>query len=421
MADGQIDSQLRVRELCALVDDAITAAFPHEVWVQGSISGLNRSAKGHVYFDLVETNELGQPGAASIPVALFANAKQRVNAILRRTNTIRMHDGVEIKIRGAVQFYERQGRVQLIMSLIDPSFTLGQIEQARAQLLAGLAAEGLLGANGELEWPVLPLRIALVTSSGSAAEADVVHQLTATGRPFDITVFDCRVQGDDAPAEIAAAITDAGSAGSATFDLVAVVRGGGARTDLVAFDHERVARAIATCPLPVVVGVGHETDHSVADDVAHSFAKTPTACADLIIDGVAKFEHRVSSASRRIASAAMQHLARADILLAGHRTTLARSANDTLTTSGSQLDLIEHRLAHAATLGLERAEARLEQHDVRLRALDPAVALARGWSITHRSDGSLVRSPNELETGDTVVTTLAGGSVTSTVTETENT
>ncbi len=405
-----------------MVDDAISAAFPNEVWVQGSISGLNRSARGHVYFDLVETDELGQPGAASIPVALFANAKQRVNAILRRTNSIRMHDGVEIKIRGAVTFYERQGRVQLIMSLIDPSFTLGQIEQARAQLLGALAAEGLLRANGELPWPVLPLRIALVTSSGSAAEADVVHQLTSTGRPFEITVFDCRVQGDDAPGDIAAAIADAGAAEPGAFDLVAVVRGGGARTDLVAFDHEKVARAIATCPLPVVVGVGHETDHSVADDVAHSFAKTPTACADLIIDSVARFEHRVTTASNRIATAAMHHLARADLQLASHRTNVARAANETLTAKASHLDLVEGRITNAASLALERAESVLERHEVRVRALDPAVALTRGWSITHRADGELVRTPNDLTTGDTVVTTLAGGRVTSTVTDltTEN-
>lgn len=398
-----------------MVDRAIRDAFPDEIWVEGAISGLNRSAAGHVYFDLVQTDELGEPGAASIPVALFANAKHRVNAILKRTNSVRMHDGVEIKIRGSVAFYERQGRVQLIMSLIDPSFTLGQLEQARAVLIAKLREEGLLDANRLLDWPLLPLRIALITSSGSAAEADFLNHLGATGLPFEVAVFDCRVQGDDAPPQIAAAIDQASENGTAEFDVVAVVRGGGARTDLVAFDHEIVARAIATCHLPVIVGVGHETDRSVADDVAHISTKTPTACANLLIDTVVEFNHRVTTAGQRIGQAALTHLGRADLRLAAHRATLGQVAIEAVATRSGHLDQLVNQISTEVAHELERATLELDRHEVRIKSLDPARALARGWSITHRPDGTLVRSPADVATGDNVVTTMAGGTITSTV------
>ncbi len=405
-------------ELCARVERSISDAFPDEVWVRGAISGISRSANGHVYFDLVDPGELGKQSAATLPVALFAQARQRVNAILRKTQAVRMGDGVEIQIRGAVNYYPKQGRVQLIMSLIDPAFTLGQLEAAKAELMQKLKTEGLLDANRAIPFPALPLRVGLVTSTGSAAEADFVNHLRSTGLPFEITVFDARVQGDEAPSSIASAIAHAGDApeiGEPSLDVIAVVRGGGAKTDLAAFDHESVARAIATSRLPVLVGVGHETDRSVADDVAHTSAKTPTACASVIIDAVALFDHRVNVAAERIATTAINQLGRSDLRLSEARSRLARVAIESVAERQASLETIGERISTKASRVVELADLHLDHQQVRVRSLDPAVALARGWSITQRPDGSVVTSVDDIVEGDTLTTTLANGTISSIV------
>ncbi|MEZ5409145.1 MAG: exodeoxyribonuclease VII large subunit [Acidimicrobiales bacterium] len=437
-----------VRELCTALSAAVSSAFPDEVWVQGSISGLTRAANGHVYFDLVDpADEVGSATPGVLPVTLFASDRQRVNAILRKAGNIRMSDGVEIRIRGRVAYYPPQGRVQLRMSLIDPAYTVGQMAAARQALLDTLAAEGLLNVQRGLELPVPPLRIALLTSAGSAAHADFAHELAQSGYPFEITLYDCRVQGVDAVASIVEALTlaasgyqegyatpptatigaptpSAGSTGPVDDglgwrpppDAVVLVRGGGARTDLAAFDHERVARAIARCPLPVLVGVGHEIDRSVADEVAHLSAKTPTATAALLVEAVRAFHREVEQAAARLAGLAGARLDGAAGRLSGAGGRLVAAANGLVTSHHTHLDRHRTQLRYLAERCCERAGAHLSQAELHLRAHDPAAALARGWSITHTAAGELVRDAATVAPGTVLVTTVAAGSLTSSVT-----
>ena len=198
-----------VGELCAAIDFAIATCFPDDIWVTGAVSGIRRTKPGHVYFDFVDPSDLGQAPHAVLSVALFANVKHQINAILKKSGTTRIDDGVELRIKARVEYYARQGRVQLIMTSIDPSYTLGQLEEARTKLLAQLASAGLLGANASVPLPALPLRVALITSQGSAAEADFLHELEQSQLPFEITKLDVRVQGIDAPDGIATAIEKA--------------------------------------------------------------------------------------------------------------------------------------------------------------------------------------------------------------------
>ncbi len=401
-----------VSELCATIDAAINDVFADEVWVRGAISGLNRSANGHVYFDLVDPGDLGGAVQAVVPVALFANARYRVNAILRKTNALRMTDGVEIQIRGRVAYYPRQGRVQLIMSLIDPSFTLGQLEMAKAQLLADLARRDLIEANRRLPFPVVPLRVALITSAGSAAEADFVTELRHSGLDFDVTLYDSRVQGDQAVEGLAAAINEAAGG---HHDVLAVIRGGGARTDLAAFDHRLVAEAIATSALPVVVGIGHEVDRSVADEVAAVSLKTPTACAAHLVDTVRTFAGAIDVYADRIITAATTHLEQASAALLAARHHLGRTATSTVLDHDRGIEHRRHRLVSAADRATERHTHRLREAELRVRSLDPALALARGWSITHDAEGRLIRSSAEAPPGTRLVTRVGDGTISSTV------
>ena len=345
--------------------------------------------------------------------------RQRVNAILRKTNAARMADGIEIRIRGQVTYYPRQGRVQLIMSLIDPAYTLGQLEAAKTALMAELASEGLVEAKQMLwsvPFPPLPLRVGLVTSSGSAAEADFLKELQDSSYPFEVTLFDSRVQGEEAVGELVAAID---AATEYEIDVIAIVRGGGARTDLAAFDHGDVARAIAASPKPVVVGVGHEIDRSVVDQVAADAAKTPTACAAGLVARMMAFDRRVERCRQRIGQVshtlvrAQQH----QVQSAGVR--LNRLSTQAIARQSTVLELAQRRLASGAERRLERESHRLATATIRVDALDPRVALARGWSITHDGSGRLVRSAADLPTGTTLITTVADGTVASTVTAIE--
>jgi len=410
---GPVQDSVTVPELCHAVSQTIEALFVDEIWVRGAISGLSRSQTGHVYFDLVDPDEANGQPSAMLPVALFANAKFRVNAILKKTaNAVRMEDGIEILIRGRVSFYPRQGRIQLIMSLIDPAFTLGQLEANRAKVLANLEAEGLLRANGRLSLPALPLRIGLITSQGSAAAADFMNELQLSGLPFQTTVIDARVQGDQAVASLIKALA---ASERLPIDVVAITRGGGARTDLAAFDSEQLARAIAGCSRPVLTGIGHETDRSIADEVAHLACKTPTACAVSLVRIVLQFQDRVDRAAAQVCALAGQLITTAGQDLGAARAQIARLATAAVERQTLRLELAADRSARDGLRCIERQANRISQAEVQVRALDPAVAMARGWSITRTADGRVLKSVDEAEPGDLLVTTVADGNLRSTV------
>jgi exodeoxyribonuclease VII large subunit len=408
-----VSETFTVRELCRAIGAVIDHTFPDEVWVKGAISGLNRSPNGHAYFDLIEpSDDAGALADAVLPVALFAASRHRVNHILRRSGGVRMHDGVEIRVRGRVAYYPPQGRVQLVMSLIDPAYTVGLMAAARQALLDKLAAEGLLNANRAHVLPALPMRIGLVTSDRSAAHADFVHELEASGYAFAVTLFDSRVQGIDAVPSLVDGIE---AAGRTDVDVVVVIRGGGARTDLAAFDHERVARAIAACNRPVLVGVGHEVDRSVADEVAHSSAKTPTATAAVLVDAVRSFEHHVEQTASRLASLASARLDAMAGSLAVRANQLAATADRTVDRHRNRLDTSTAQLRHRTEMALDRVETAVDRAELRLGAHDPARLLGRGWSITHIAGGDLVRAASQVGPGTRLVTTTASGAITSTV------
>jgi len=288
-----------------------------------------------------------------------------------------------------------------------------------------LLEEGLLDRNRQLEFPVLPLTVGLITSDQSAAYFDFVNEVTGDGHPFRITLFDTRVQGVEAVDGIVASITQAG----ATNDVVVVVRGGGSRTDLAVFDHGDVARAVAHCPVPVLVGVGHDVDRSVADEVAHQSLKTPTAAARFLVEAVDRYQSRILGAAERLEHLARWHVAAAGQRLMANATQLAVTARRRVATEQAELAHTRQRLSRAPTVAVQQATADLRIHRARLDALDPARALRRGWTITYRVSGgdrlsggdrTLLTGPDEVSPGDILETVTARGTVHSTVINTAN-
>ncbi|HWH35216.1 MAG TPA: exodeoxyribonuclease VII large subunit [Acidimicrobiales bacterium] len=450
------DPTYGVGELAAAVTRAVAAAFPSEVWVRGEIDGLRpANASGHVYFSLCERNSRRGP-TASLGVALFRTDRLRVERELRAWPGFALADGLEVRIRGRVQ--HRFGRVQLVMSAVDPVHTLGRLAADRERVLATLAAEGLLEANARLPLDPVPLRVGLVTSAGSAACADVLAGLESSGFAFQVTLADARVQGTGAETSILRALH---LVARQPLDVVVVARGGGARTDLVTFDSERLARAVAAMPVPVLTGVGHETDSSVVDEVAHTACKTPTACAGVLVERVAGALARAEAAWAATSRRGRTGLARAEARLGGHAgavavraggalagargrldgraaqtATLARSR---MVAGGARLDAATRRLdasrldarlaaaearvtaagtrvGRAASQVAATADATVDVAAARVGAADPARALARGWSLTRTAGGCLVRRAGQLQPGDDLVTTFADGEARSTVT-----
>lgn len=444
-----------VTELVEGVRAAVAARFDGPLWVHGEIAGIKRGRNGHVWFDLVDRDDKGAV-VASIPVVLWSSVRMGVNAQLKRAGSIRMDDGVRIRIFGPLDLWAPAGRIQLQMQGIDPTYTLGLLASERDRVLRALSADGLLERNRSLPMPPVPRRIGLVTAAGSAAEADVLQTLADSGLAWEVVLVDARVQGAGSERSVAAALVAAAGAG---VDVVALVRGGGARTDLATFDHELVARTIAGLAVPVLTGIGHEIDTSVADAVAHGAHKTPTACAGALVDlavvahgraelawrdiaalatraldsDVDRLDHHAHHAARavrallavedhRLDRAGVQARRAAPAALERCRSAVERragraegAARGHLRVHALSLDLLAARVGPSATAALRRADADLSSTATHVQALDPARAMARGWSITRTEAGSVVRRSTDVEPGDTLVTTLADGTVTSTV------
>lgn len=410
----EVETTLTVGDLAAEIGRALRRQFPGEIWVKGQIRNLSGSRSGHRYFDLVDPVESGRDPEASIPVVLFDSNRQIVNRVLGRAGAPKMEDGVEIRLRGEVDFYGRQGRTQIRMTGVDAEYTLGKLAADRDRLVAELQAGGLLDRNSALALPLVPLHVGLVTSAGSAACADFLTHLEATGHAWQVSLVDTQVQGLGADVAIAAGIRRASRSGAG---VIALVRGGGSRTDLAPFDTRLVALAIAKASTPVLTGIGHETDQAVADLVAHTAVKTPTACAHVLIDSVERFSNQVESGWQAVAEAAAVSAAAAE----RH---VNRSAQAALVLTKHAVGDASRRSAETARrLARESlrhppvASSRLDDIEERVRLLDPRHTLARGWSITRNADGTVLRSEADAKAGDLLSTQLADGVVRSVVGE----
>ncbi|HLM18170.1 MAG TPA: exodeoxyribonuclease VII large subunit, partial [Acidimicrobiia bacterium] len=259
-----------VGELADAVNGALRRQFGDGLWVRGEIQGYGER-NGHAYFRLVES---GDERKAVLDVSFFANVRMRLRPLLQK-HRLRLVDGMKVRVFGVLDFYAGNGRLSLKMAGIDPRYTLGEMALERDDVIRRLVAGGLYDANRGLTVNPMPMRIGLVTSVDSAAWHDFMHQLMQSGHGFGVRVVDVRVQGELAAEMVTAAINTLATRGDV--DVIVVIRGGGSRTEMAIFDHESIATAIASAPVPVFTGLGHEIDRSVADEVAHTAFKTPTA------------------------------------------------------------------------------------------------------------------------------------------------
>ena len=402
-----------VGDLCAAIRDTFSAVFPEEIWLEGEIVGLNVASSGHVYFDVIEPDSEGSR-VDKMSVALWKGRRQGVESVLARAEAGPLVDGIRVRIRGELSFYAPQGRVQLLMTAIDPHHTLGQLAVDRERVLKSLSMAGLLDANSALKVPLVPLHVGLITSDGSAAYNDFVNEISLSPYPFRISLVHSAVQGAEAESGLIAAIE---TLGDVDVDVIAVVRGGGARTDLMAFDLESVATAVAKSTRPVLSGIGHEIDRSVVDEVAHTAFKTPTACAAALVQTVAAFDQNLNLSARRIVNMAVTSHDRASEAISYSVRTIGDRARRTLDIKEERLAALSSRLSDLGLMSIGRNSQRLDRISDLLRALHPDRILARGFSITRDRDGEIVRG--QVPLGSTLVNETADSLITSTVTGSE--
>ena len=409
------DDTLGVADYLATVNDALLVGL-RGVWVQGEITAFKRdNNKGHIYFSLVEEVD----GKQHILKVNFWAGKQRGLRGKLAAHGLELADGMKVRITGRPEVYHAYGTFSLVLDDIDPTYTLGELVQRREEVIRRLKERGLFDKNRRTVLPLVPLRLVVITSVGTSANADVMKTLAESKLGFQIAEYDVRVQGPEAPGMIVTALKHASRRDD--LDAVLVIRGGGAKNELAIFDDEDIATAIAACRHPVLTGIGHETDRTIADEVSFAEFKTPTACAKFVVDRVEAFVERLDEAWQRVATQSTQMLtlvaARLDNVAQRVRTGVLAA----LQHSSERLAVNANRLQKAPAACFAASASLLDDIADRLRLLDPVHLMKRGWSITRLSDGRVVRDVRQVKKNDSLTTRVANGTVTSTVGETKPT
>lgn len=402
MASSEPTPTLGVTELLDRIQTAVTGVFPGPVWVGGEVSGLRRTPRGAVFFDLVDPDDSNR----SLRVGASGRVMREVDLAFDGAGVGSVRAGIEVRISGTVSVSDR-GAVMISLLDVDPAFTLGKLALDREELLRRLAADGSLQANKALTLPLVPLRLGLVTSRGSAAHADFVDQLKRSGFRFKILTAHASMQGETAPEQIAQAVD---RAARASVDLIVLVRGGGAKLDLQAFDTELVARAVAKAPVPIVAGIGHEIDQSVADLVAAIAVKTPTAAAEWIVGRVGAYADTIGRARDFIKEQARTAFRGAGTTL-GTLASGVGTSRGAVSNEGERLDALAESIRDATRRGLDGRSKELESLAETLVAVGIEPTLRRGFGLVSRHDGAPVTRAAQLAPGDRVRVRFADDSV----------
>ncbi len=396
------------------IGDTLAARFA-ACTVRGELSGYTRAATGHCYFTLKDANG----DAASVRCAMFKRAANQLQFLPA--------DGQQVQLRGRVAVYEPRGELQFIVEAMQRRGD-GSLYEQFLRLKQKLEAEGLFEASRKRPLVSHPRRIGIVTSLGGAVLHDVVTSLARRASQVELIVYPSLVQGSEAPAALVAAIELAGR--RREVDTLLLCRGGGSIEDLWAFNDERVVRAIAACPMPVVSGVGHETDTTLADFAADLRAPTPTAAAELsapsrsdslaVLDAAAAAMHRrirraIDTEAQRLDTLAMRSLRPVDAVrrqsqgLNVWSMRLTSATQRLVATRAQALQLSSSRFQRAGTASIQAAVQSLDRLDARLRSLDPAVVLKRGYAWVSDGSGRPLVSASQLSVGQSVRAVLSDG------------
>ena len=448
---GASPSALTLLDFTRLISGQINAA-PHLSgrWVVAEISNLSQP-NPHCFCELIQKDERGV-SVARIKGVSWANNWRAICGKFMAATGRTPAPGMKLMLRLSANHSPAYG-LSAVISDIDPAYTLGDAERRRREILAALQREGLLTRNKELPLAPAPQRVAIISSQHAAGYGDFVNQMRNSGYVFYSLLYPATLQGQSTPASVIAAL-DRVEMAPDFWDCVVIIRGGGSTDDLNSFDDLELARRVAQCPIPVVVGIGHERDRTVLDEIAHTRCKTPTAVAAFLIERLQIAEQRAMDLTRSVVdyarnafmaerqrlgqfSATLPHLAPARLETEKNRLNVARqllgrltmqvtsdasrrltmiasamqtAVGSTLAGRRERLAAIPTRIEGAIASRIRLEEQRLNAREELIAAISPTATLRRGYSIT-RVDGKAVRSVAELPPGSLIETTFSDGTV----------
>lgn len=397
-------------ELNGRVKSSLQFSMPDAYWVQAEISGISPSGQGHCYLELVQKDPTGRTFLAKAKANIWRGTWMRLKPYFEAETGQTLQVGMKVLLQVSVTFHEVYG-YSLVVLDIDPTYTMGDMARRRKEILEQLARDGVIGLNRELDIPALPHRIAVISSATAAGWGDFRNQLENNlyGFRFYVKLFPALMQGDDVERSVISAL-DAVAARRDDFDIVVIIRGGGAVSELSCFDSYNLAYNIANFPLPVITGIGHERDDTVADVVAHTKVKTPTAAAEFIINMALDCAQELEGLTRRMSDAITGRMNAENVRLERLSQKLP-SLFAVLKTRQEQI--LENYLMRSLT-GirniLTQNTHKLELFEKSLSGADPVQILRKGYSIT-RCNGKVVTGASDLNRGDRLTTVFADGKV----------
>lgn len=453
-----LKNKISLTELQLLIRDSLYLSLPDFYWVIAEISEIKENYSGHCYLELVEKDPDDINIRARIRAVIWSSRYGFLKSFFEDLTGETLHSGIKILVKARIEYHEIYG-LSLVITDIDPSFTVGELAVKRQQILRKLEEEGVINMNKELGFPLVPQKIAVVSSRNAAGYIDFLKHLANNpfGYGFHVRLFETPMQGTDTEPGVISALDKIAEEVS-SFDVVAIIRGGGSQTDLSWFDNYNIAFHITQFPLPVITGIGHEKDMSVTDLVAHIALKTPTAVADFLIEGMRAADEHISDLSNRITEISRQvieknawllesfgikliplartliselkeqlsgviielvnsgkgFILKAGMLPAGHMARIMSASISLLGSQATELKNIKENLVNASRMLLDNMKKKTESAENSLKILDPRNVLKRGYTITSLN-GKILRSGNQLKTNDLITTRFSDGSVKSRV------
>lgn len=420
---------LSLFELNALVRKSVKLCLPDEYWVQAELSDVRTNYLGHCYLEFVQKDPRGNALVAKARGMIWSNIYSMLKPYFERETGQAFTSGIKVLVKVTVDFHELYGYSLTVID-IDPAYTLGDMARRRKEIIHRLEEEGVLTLNKELEMPLLPQRVAVISSATAAGYGDFCNQLlnNADGLVFYPHLFAAVMQGDKVEASVIAAL-NAIYKEIDRWDVVVIIRGGGATSDLSGFDTYDLAANCAQFPLPIITGIGHERDDTVIDMVSHTRVKTPTAAAEFLINRMREtasdleqyityfhqtIPERIAHSKERLEQWVARIPARVQMRLQHERFRQERMAVRMNTAWQTRLLReeyrlkLEQRLATAIDARLQRERHRLQLAQSQVEAASPELLLKRGYSLTLK-DGKAVTDASVLHPGDVLTTRVAKG------------
>ena len=372
-------------ELNRMVRESIELSMPDEYWVEAELSEC-RESRGHCYMELIQKDELSATPVAKASAKCWANKWLTIRPYFERTTGQQLHAGMKVLLKVYPQFHEAYG-FSWIVSDIDPTYTLGDMARKRQEIIQKLKAEGVFDLQKELQLPMFCQHIAVISSQTAAGYDDFCNQLADNpyGFQFVTQLFPAIMQGEGVEQSIINALE---RIYDEQFDCVVIIRGGGATSDMSGFDTLALAENVANFPIPIITGIGHDRDESILDMVSHTRVKTPTAAAAFLISHLKEVLDVIDSSQELI----------------------TRFLSLVKTRQESKLDLFEQRMRTSIDRRFTSESHRIELISEKLKALDPTLLLARGYSIT-TYNGRAVKDASALPPGTEIETRLARGTI----------